>query len=46
MGSPRRFPIDDLERVIPMLREANFLLPSFNPPELGLRHLVWSVWAE
>jgi hypothetical protein len=39
---PVDYPIDDLERVIPMLQETDFLLQSFNLPELGLYHPVAS----
>jgi hypothetical protein len=35
---PFDYPIDDLERVIPMLEDADFLIPSFVPPEAGLYH--------
>jgi hypothetical protein len=42
---PHDYPIDDLERVIPALQEANFLLPSFLPPEVGLYHPFGYVYA-
>lgn len=43
---PQDYPLDDLERVIPLLQEADFLLPSFAPPEVGLYQPVGYVYAQ
>lgn len=37
-GFPPDYPFEDLQRVVAMLEEADFLLPGFAPPEVGLYH--------